>query len=151
MRLAALTAVLLLLPSGPLSALDDPDQLIRALYAPDAMPDTAAEGARYLAADNAKAYARQLKSKEVEPAVGFDWRCDCQDGQMTELAIGKPAPLAGGRVAVKVDFKLEGEPRSLTYELCLGKKGWRIADLKPATGEWTLRDLLGLKATPLKC
>lgn len=150
MRLAALAAGLLLLPT-PSLALDGPEDTVRALYAPDAMPDTAAEGARFLSADNAKAYAKQLKSKEVEPAVGFDWRCDCQDGEMTELTIGRALPIEGTRVAVKVDFKLDGEPRSLTYELCLGRKGWRIADLKPATGEWTLRELLGLKDKPVKC
>jgi hypothetical protein len=154
MKLLAAAALIALLAARPAAALDGPESLVQALYAPDAMPDTAEEGRRFLSADNAQAYARQLRSKEVEPATGFDWRCDCQDGQMSELVIGKgQMSSAGGATlaTVKVDFRLEGEPRSLTYELCLGRQGWRIADLRPSTGAWSLRDLLGLKGRGLRC
>jgi hypothetical protein len=155
MRPVLLAAAVLML-AAPATALDDPISLIQMLYRPDGMPDTAKEADRFLAADAAKAYKRQLgDSQNAGAAVDFDWRYNSQDGQNTELKIVElpyQRPHAAKPLAViAASFKNEGRPETITYSLCLGSKGWRIADAHDAGETWTLRDLLGLKGKPLKC
>ena len=132
-------------------ALDDPDQLIRSLYALKGGVDTPSLADRYLSADLAAPYKAQLASDEVEPATGFDWRFDAQEVQVTNLRISTVGTTsARGMTAadVEVVFENYGRQNEITYSLCLGPRGWRIYDARNLDGEgdWSLREtLLGVE------
>lgn len=135
----------------PVVALDDPDQLIRSLYALAGGVDTPALADRYLSADLSAPYKAQLASDEVQPATGFDWRFDAQDVEVTNIRFETRGPITvrGATAAdVEVLFENFGEQKEITYSLCLGPRGWRIYDARNLDGEgdWSLREtLLGVE------
>lgn len=162
MRLFAVLASVAFLVATPALALDDPAALIRQLYRTKNLPDTPAQADRFLARDMAAAYKRQLADSEnAGAAVDFDWRWDTQDELGTDLTIAekfvaRPGRNKAGRTTapraiVVASFKREGESLSIGYDLCLGPKGWRIADAWDQERQWSLRDLLELKGKPLRC
>jgi len=156
MRITAiLVAAATLITATPAAALDGPADLIRALYRAKSIPDTPARADRFLARDMAKAYKRELAdSDNVGAANDFDWRWDTQDDFGTNLVIAeaaKPHGKAPARALVTARFRRADATETITYDLCLGPNGWRIADAWDGGRQWSLRDLLELKGKPLRC
>lgn len=146
--------------AAPAAALDDPDQLVRALYGLQYGVNAPDVADRFLAADAAAAYKLQLAADEPKEATGFDWRYDAQDVEITNLEIqrraGMESPGSGAaRAEVNVTLTNFGQRVSLVYYLCLAPGGWRIADVRRVQVEdadtWTLRELLALPAEPVHC
>lgn len=150
---AAVLAVL----AAPAVALDGPEEAVKALYR-DGQPDTAAEADRWLARDLASAYKRDLKMDEPQPSTDFDWRYGNQEWDVSELNVGRSIdlPSVGGVTLrdVPVNFKDFNQPKLVTWRMCLGKKGWRVADvrgLNPDGSPWSLREMMQLPADRIKC
>lgn len=155
-----MAAAAVLCSAAPSLALDDPDQLVRALYRLEYGFNGPGVADRFLAADAAAAYKLQLAADEPKGATGFDWRYDAQDIEISDLVIETSDPGVrsgpqGARAVVQVSFRNFGQPAELTYELCLASAGWRIADVvRPADEDrepWSLRELLAIPAEPVHC
>lgn len=131
-----------LLLATPAFALDDPDQLVRAIYRPLAAPITPKDLARYFDADLARALRADSQGEEVG-AVDFDYRYDAQDVQITGLGFSKAA-WAGNGSLVTARFQNFGKPAAIAYRLCVRAKGWRIVDIAQGDGSWSLRQMLQL-------
>jgi len=156
--LKALIAAATILGSAyPAHGLDDPDQLVRAIYDAKSLPTTELDSDRILARDASAAYKLQLKADEPKPATDFDWRYDSQEWEITDLVIsrGSNPAFRDGRTFsdVTVTFKNFGKPETVVWTLCLGVSGWRVADVKGGDGEgaWTLRELLEIPPGEVQC
>lgn len=150
---AAVLAVL----TAPAVALDGPEETVRRVYDMDTLPSTAAGADALLARDMAEAYKRDLTMDEPQPSTDFDWRYGNQDWEITELVVGRAVdlPSVGGVVLrdVPVSFRDFNEPKTITWRMCLGRKGWRVADVRgpDESGVWSLRDMMKLPADPIRC
>ena len=149
MRLAiAAIALVAAFGATPSVALDDPGQLIRALYALPSIPTKGGEIDRYFSRDLASAIKRDIAPRdEVGRTNGSDYRYDAQEFQITDLAFAKTTNRIGGNVVVT--FKNFGKPQAVTYNLCLARRGWRIANVLPGT--WDMRKELDLPIAPVRC
>jgi len=153
--LAAFAAVLLAATSA--AALDDPDQLIKGLYALPTLPSKPGDADRWLARDAAQAYDRQLQADEPMPATDGDWRYDSQEWEISDLVISRPVAAKGFGGAdvmlVEASFKNFGKPNRVTWTLCLASTGWRIADARGENdgGVWRLREYLEVPLDSLRC
>lgn len=150
--LAALAAVV-----GPAVALDGPEEPVKAIYR-QGVPDTAREADRWLARDVAAAYNVALKADEPKPSTDFDWRYGAQEYDITDLNVGRGValPAVGGVTImdVPVSFRSFNEPaETVTWTMCLGRKGWRVADVRGMAdiGEWRIRQMLDLPLDKLSC
>ena len=142
MRTIVLTAVLAL-AGAPAAALDDPDQLVRAIYTRDALPTSERDMAWFYAADLKRALKADSSTGEVG-AIDFDFRYGAQDFDVTGLTFSKVGQNAEATVTARfINF---GKPKTITYRMCLGRTGWKIADVTDGDGEWRLRALLQLPA-----
>ena len=156
--LKALIAATTILGSAyPAHGLDDPDQLVRAIYDAPNLPTSDLDVDRVLARDAASAYKLQLKAAEPKPATDFDWRWDSQEWEIADLTIskGKVLPVRDGVAfsEVTVNFKSFGKPETVVWKLCLGLNGWRVWDAAggDGVGAWTLRELLELRGEEVQC
>ncbi len=61
-------------------------------------------------------------------ALDGDPICDCQDQQITDVAV-EATPLSPGHVRARVRFRNFGRPQDLTLDLALGRRGWRVDDV----------------------
>ena len=140
----ALLAILLLALTSPALALDDPDQLVRAIYTRDALPTSERDMAWFYAADLKQALKADSRPGEVG-AIDFDFRYGAQDFDVTGLKFSKTGQNAEATVAASfVNF---GKPATIVFSMCLGRTGWKIADVTDGAGEWRLRALLRLPST----
>ncbi len=140
MRAMTLAALLALMVS-PAVALDDPDQLVRAIYTRDALPTSERDMAWFYAADLKRALKADSRPGEVG-AIDFDFRYGAQDFDVTGLKFSKTGQSSEATVAASfVNF---GKPMTIVYRMCLGRTGWKIADVTDGGGEWRLRALLKL-------
>ena len=138
---ALMLAAAFALAFTPAVALDDPDQLVRALYRPEGAPSTRPELNRFFDADLARALWTDSQGEEVG-AVDFDFRYDAQDTEIAGLAFEK-APRDNG-ATVTASFRNFGKPVRVIYRLCVRGPGWRIAEVSAGDGSWSLRRMLGL-------
>ena len=134
-------AVLAALVFTPAVALDDPDQLVRALYRPEAAPSTRPELNRYFDPDLAGALWKDSQGEEVG-AVDFDFRYDAQDVAITGLAFTKTH--RNGEATVTASFANFGKPVRVVYRMCVRRTGWKITDVSAGDGVWSLRRMLRL-------
>jgi len=61
-------------------------------------------------------------------ALDGDPICDCQDQQITDVAV-EAKPLSPGHVRARVRFRNFGRPQDVTLDLALGRHGWRVDDV----------------------
>lgn len=154
--LAVIAAMLI---ATPAVALDDPESLVREIYALELLPSTPAAADRYLSADMAEAYKTALQADEPRPGTDADWRYDAQDWEITDLEIGRARDVAAAandrlrQVDVRVTFRNFGQPMSIDWTLCLGREGWRVSDVTGNNGDgpWRLREFLELPDRPVRC
>lgn len=149
--IAALAALV-----GPVVALDGPEEPVKAIYGPAGMPDTAKEADRWLARDVARAYKKDLAADEPRPSTDFDWRFGQQDYDASEINVGLGDGFVGGSnlMDVRVSFKSFNQgPYTVTWTMCLGRKGWRVANVSStdAGGGFDLREMLELPADRVQC
>lgn len=154
---AALLTVALLAASAPAAALDGPEETVRRLYR-QGQPDTVQEADRWLARDVARRYKVDLIADEPKPSTDFDWRYGTQEYSPTELTFARAVdlPPVDGVVMreVAVSFRNFGEgPHTVTWTLCLGRSGWKVADVRSdySGGPWSLREMLELPNDTIKC
>ena len=154
-RLIATVAVCAL--ALPAVALDGPEDPVRAIYGDLGVPDTTAEADRWLARDVAAAYKVALRADEPKPSTDFDWRYGSQDYDITEVSVGRGVMRTLGRVTVAdvpVSFRNFNQPtQTVTWTLCLGRNGWRVADVRgtDSDGDWSIRQMLDLPTDTLRC
>lgn len=149
--LAALAALI-----GPAVALDGPEEAVKAIYFTAGVPDTAREADRWLARDVAKAYKVALAADEPKPSTDFDWRYGTQDYDVTEVNVQRAGPMTGKPTMtdVAVSFRNFNQPtETITWTMCLGRKGWRVADVRGMddSGGWRLRQMLDLPLDQVTC
>ena len=141
----------------PAAALDGPEEPVRAIYGDMGVPDTAAEADRWLARDAAAAYKIALRADEPKPSTDFDWRYGTQDYDVTEINVGRGVLRTAGGVTfadVPVTFRNFNQPtEEVTWTMCLGRKGWRVADVRgnDDSGGWRLRQMLDLPFNKFRC
>lgn len=144
---------------SPILALDGPEAPVRAIYGGMGVPDTAAEADRWLARDVAAAYKRDLAADEPMPSTDFDWRYGSQEHDVSDLVfmreelVSPPGKLPT-LVEVPVSFRSFNEgPYIVTWTLCLGEQGWRVADVRSSDsgGGWRLREMLALPRHQVQC
>jgi len=154
---AAAIATLALI-AMPAAALDGSEEVVRALYR-DGQPDTVAEADRWLARDVAAAYKRDLAADEPRPSTDFDWRYGSQEYEPSNLIfyraeiVSSPGELPTLE-EMSVEFRSFGNgPYKVTWTLCLGEKGWRVANVRSRDtgGGWDLREMLDLPRRPVQC
>lgn len=155
-KLIATAAVLTL--AFPATALDGPEEPVKAIYGDLGVPDTAAEADRWLARDVAAAYKVALKADEPKPSTDFDWRYGSQDYDITEVSVGRGVAIASisgvTLMEVPVTFRNFNQPtETVTWTLCLGRRGWRVADVRgtDSEGVWRIRQMLDLPTDQLRC
>lgn len=157
MRTRLIATVAMCALALPAVALDGPEDPVRAIYGDLGVPDTAAEADRWLARDVAAAYKVALRADEPKPSTDFDWRYGSQDYDITEVSVGRGVMRTLGRVTVAdvpVTFRNFNQPtQTVTWTLCLGRKGWRVADVRgtDSEGVWSIRQMLDLPTDPLRC
>ena len=152
--IATTTALELALPAV---ALDGPEEPVRAIYGDLGVPDTAAEADRWLARDVAAAYKLALRADEPKPSTDFDWRYGTQDYDITERNVGRAVMRTEGGVTladVPVTFRNFNQPaETVVWMMCLGRKGWRVADVRgnDDSGGWRIRQMLDLPLDKVRC
>ena len=151
------TALLALL-AVPALALDGPEETVKRVYAASSLPTTAEGSDALLARDMSTAYKRDLKMDEPQPSTDFDWRYGNQEWDVSDLNVGRPAdlPSVGGVTLrdVRVSFQDFGQPKTVTWRMCLGSGGWRVADVRGLNGDgspWSLREMMNLPAEKIDC
>ena len=149
---------LTLAAAAPARALDDPEDLVKSIYDGRDVQDSAAHARAWLSRDLAAAYVVALKADEPKPATDFDWRYGSQDYDVSELhvAMGSADRQLGATTVadVAVTFRnFNGPTQTVTWTLCLGAKGWRVADVsgKDSDGEWRVRAMLDLPLDQVTC
>lgn len=141
----------------PATALDGPEDPVRAIYGDQGVPDTEAEAERYLARDVAAAYKIALKADEPKPSTDFDWRYGTQDYDVTEVSVGRGVMRTEGGLTladVPVTFRSFNQPtETVTWTLCLGREGWRVADVRGIDDSdgWRIRQMLDLPTDAVRC
>ena len=139
---------LCLATATPALALDDPDQLVRSLYAREALPTSARDTAWFYAADLNQALKADSSRPGEVGAVDFDFRYGAQDFDVTGLKFSKTHQNSNATVAASfVNF---GKPMTIVYRMCLGRTGWKIADVSDGEGAWRLRAVLKLPSA-IRC
>jgi hypothetical protein len=141
MRTLAL-ALMLSAVAAPAVAIDDPDQVVRSLYRLQTVPAGKKAIDTYFATDTAKALKADYKARKVG-AIDFDYRYNGQDFEIAGLKIDKGVDSLN-ESRVTATFTNFGKPMKVIYRLCVGKNGWRIADVADGAGEWRLRKMLRL-------
>jgi hypothetical protein len=146
MRPPLIAIVLLGLLGAPHSlALDDPQQLIRALYRLPSIPTKSKDIDRFFARDLAAAIKKDIApTGEIGATNDGDYRYDAQDARISGLSFAD-----SGAEQVTVRFKNFGKPQIVIYSMCLAKTGWRIANVRLA--DWDMRKALKLPAAPVRC
>ena len=134
-------AAMLLLLATPAAALDDPDQLVKGLYRRDTIPTEAKQLDWYFDADLARALKADSRTGEVG-AIGFDYRYDAQDFEITALAFARTH--RNSEATVTASFANFGKPTRVVYKLCVRRTGWKIAEVSAGDGGWSLRRMLQL-------
>ena len=143
----------------PAFALDGPEEPVRAIYGAQGVPDTAAEADRWLARDLAAADKRDLAAGEPRPSTDFDWRYGSQEYEISDLVFMRgehvtPPGELPTRVEAAVSFRsFNHGPYTVTWILCLGESGWRVADVhsNDTGGGWRLREMLELPSDQVQC
>jgi hypothetical protein len=137
----------LLLSAAPASALDDPGQLIKALYQLPGIPTEHRDIDRFFARDMAAAIKRDISGARPGDYSGGDWRFEGEDARIADWTFG----IDGSRTVptVTARFKNAGRPSTVIYEMCLGSQGWRIANVRNR-GE-DMRAALGIPRAPISC
>lgn len=152
--LASLVGVL---AAGQATALDGPEDPVRAIYR-NGQPDTVREADRFLARDVARRYKVDLVDDEPQPSTDFDWRYGSQEYEITDQTIGQAVdlpPLNGVIMRdVPVTFRTFNQgPYTVTWTMCLGRQGWRVANVRSSDtgGGWDLREMLELPNDKVQC
>ena len=152
MHVRAWLVLFVVLTAAPALALDDPEQMVRGLYHLKNAPIAAAQLDRLFARDLTRAITKDGKSKDEVGALDFDYRYGAQEWKIRGLKVATTAKeLAGAEIEVR--FRNFGKPNTVTYRMCLAKRGWRIADIsgRSAEDKWSLRDLLKLTKQKIDC
>lgn len=138
-------------------ALDGPEEPVRAIYR-HGQPDTVQEADRFLARDVARRYKVDLLDNEPQPSTDFDWRYGSQEYEVTDLVVGRAVdlPPVDGVIMrdVPVSFRSFNQgPYTVTWTLCLGRRGWRVANVRSSDtgGGWNLREMLELTDDKVQC
>jgi hypothetical protein len=146
------------LAAAPAMALDDPEEAVRAIYDGRNVQDSAAHARAWLPRDVAASYLLALKADEPKPATDFDWRYGSQEFDVSQVhvAMGSADRQVGGVTVsdVRVTFRnFDGPPQQVTWTVCLGARGWRVADVSGTddSGDWHLRQMLDLPADQIVC
>jgi hypothetical protein len=124
--------------------------LVKALYALDAIPTEPAGIGRFFAPE----FVTPMTPTEDGAVVDFDYRINGQDGAADNLTITEDSgDGANGLVISK--FTNMGHPQEVHWTVCRQPDGTlRLMDVKnAATGDeaWDLRDVVGLPARPEGC
>ncbi len=116
-----------------------PAGLVQALYMEPAIPTAAPHVRLYFAEP-------LVAGLSGEEGIGFDYRHDAQDGEITDLVVEEIAAGPEGS-AIVARFNRSGRPVSMAYDLCRRENGeWRITDVRSVQNDWNLRDLTGADA-----
>ncbi len=133
--------------SAPATAQEGADRLVQELYKLESIPTNSGDIDRFFARDLARAIKRDIRGGEVGETNGGDYRYNAQDFKITDLKFERTTNRLGG--VVTVSFKNFDKPETVTYAMCLARRGWRITDVRP-TG-WAMRDALKLPSVPVDC
>ena len=117
----------------PTPGLDAARSFVSDLYAGYAHgePDYLGKGADRVFSTRLLGLIRADQKATPEGDVGAldgDPICDCQDQQITDVAV-EATPLSPGHVRARVRFRNFGRPQDLTLDLALGRRGWRVDDV----------------------
>ena len=124
--------------------------LVKSLYALDAIPTEPAEIGKYFAAE----FVTPMAPTEDGATVDFDYRINGQDGAADGLTIEETdGDGANGRVVSK--FTNMGHAEEIHWTICRQPNGTlRLMDVRnAANGEdaWDMRAIVGLPARPEGC
>jgi len=131
----------------PATAQEGADQLVKALYKLESIPTNSGDIERFFARDMARAIKRDIRGGEVGVTNGGDYRYDAQEFKITDLKFTRTTNRLGG--VVTVSFKNFDKPETVTYAMCLARRGWRITDVRSTGG--SMRDDLKLPSVPVDC
>jgi hypothetical protein len=105
------------------------EKLVRDLNAREAVPVGGADYDAFFAQDISAAMKADGSPDEVG-AIGFDYRWNAQDFDITEVSY-QAEPVNTNRAMVKVGFRNFGEARQTYYDLCKRPdSSWRILDVR---------------------
>ena len=124
--------------------------LVKSLYALDAIPTEPAEIGKYFAAE----FVTPMAPTEDGVTVDFDYRINGQDGAADGLTVEETSgDGANGLVVSK--FVNMGHPQEIHWTVCRQPNGTlRLMDVRnTATGDeaWDMRQIVGLPARPEGC
>jgi hypothetical protein len=123
--------------------------LVKSLYALDAIPTEPAEIGKYFAAE----FVTPMAPTANGVTVDFDYRINGQDGAADNLTITEDSgDGANGMVVSK--FTNMGHPEEVHWTVCRQPDGTlRLMDVKSATGDaaWDMREIVGLPARAEGC
>ncbi len=125
----------------PATAADSPGQMIRAIYAayekngqdPDAKIPDLLDKALYTRRVGKLIDALQKSCKDAQEICGpdFDFFVDGQDFDIKNVAV-KEIESGDDRAVVEARFTNMGQPRTITFTLKKGDRGWVIDDFRSA-------------------
>jgi hypothetical protein len=150
-RIAAASVALMAISSASAWA-GAAGNLVKSLYAEQALAFDAAKSGHYFTADLDAALRADHANPDEVGAVDFDYRYGGQDGRITGLQFVEDTDRGQSRVVAV--FKNDSRPHSVDWYLCRRTDGsWRIADASSNTGAepWGMRMLLHLPLDRVVC
>lgn len=131
----------------PAVALDDPNRLVKSLYQLPDVPMQHQDIDRFFSRDLAAAIKRDLTGARPGGYNAADWRFQGEDEEVADLMYWRDRTRTVPRVTVELTNT--GEISVVTYELCLGSQGWRIANVRNRSGD--MRRALDVPSAPVSC